>query len=353
MPHGVLYAEVPCFYAEVERALDPALAERPVIVGGDPRGRGVVAEATADARAAGVALGMTMQEALQRCPRARALRTNMARYREASQRLRACLRRVAGRLEPDGLAAAYLDAGGLAEAADATAERLCAAVRQEMRLPLRIGIASNKLLARLAAEEAGPGGTRELRPGEEERFLHALPVSRLPGVGPQTETRLRELGARTVGELAALGRGVLEAALGNRGLELLALARGHGSAEIRAGRFPGSLSQETTLETPETDLAVLGGRLVDLARKLEGTLRLEGLAARRVALKVRYLDGETVTRTETQPRGVADADALEAITGGLLRRTDAGRRPVRLLGIALAGFQPARPEDRQLELFPR
>jgi DNA polymerase-4 len=178
-------------------------------------------------------------------------------------------------------------------------------------------------------------------------------VTRLPGVGRHTEARLVELGARTVGQLAALGRPALEAALGNRGLELLALARGQGPSGLRAERFPGSLSQEVTLDAPEADLAVLAARLSELARRLEAALQLQGIAAGHVALKLRYADGETVRRSQTLERGVGDAEGIEGVAAGLLARTEAGRRTVRLLGIGLASFAPARRDDRQLELFPR
>ncbi|HVP30582.1 MAG TPA: DNA polymerase IV [Myxococcota bacterium] len=353
MSRVVLYAEVPCFYAAVERAADPALAERPVIVGGDPRRRGVVQEASFEARAAGVEPGMTVEEALQRCPRARALRTQMARYREASQVLRALLRRRIERLEPEGLGAAYLDPSGLAETPADLARDLCSAVESALGLPLRIGIGSTKLVARLAAEEAGERGAREVPAGEEAAFLGPLSARRLPGVGPGTASKLAELGAKSVAEVEALGRDALERALGNRGLELLALARGAGPSEVRGTRAPQSLSQEETLETPERETPALRRQLGELARRLEGMLRVHGLVTRRMTLKARYVDGETVTRSQTLSHGIASAADLEAAGAELLSRTEAGRRPVRLLGLTLAQLQRGRRDDRQLDLFSR
>jgi nucleotidyltransferase/DNA polymerase involved in DNA repair len=349
----VLYVEVPSFYAAVERAIDPSLAGRPVLVGGDPRRRGVVQDASAEARAAGVEIGMPLQEALQRCPRARPVRTNMRRYREASLRLRACLRRAADGIEADGLQGAYLDGAGLVASPHAVAEKLREVVASELGLPLRVGIAGNRLLARLAAEEAGESGVVEVPDGSEAAFLHPLPVSRLPSVGPQTRSRLAELGVGTVGDLAGLGRGPLEEALGNRGLELLALARGHASAAVRSERFPGSHSQEATLDEPSRELPVLLDRIAALARGLEAALRLQGLAARRVAIKVRFADGETVSRSETLSHAVSAAAEIQEAAARLLDRTPAGTKPARLLGIGLSSFHRGRREDRQLELFPR
>jgi len=349
----ILYAEVPSFYASVERALDPALADRPVIVGGDPRRRGLVQDATEDALADGVVPGMTMEEALQRCPRARAIRTYMPRYREAARRVRACLRRRVERFEADGLNGAYLDVSDLDEPPQLFAESLRSSVAAELRLPLRTGIAPNKPLARLAAEEAGTG-TLEIRPGAEAQFLNPLPVARLPGVGRHTEERLAQLGVRQVGELAALDTTLLGEAIGHRrGLELHALARGQGETRVRGERYPGSLSQEATLGGAETDLMVLSEELDRLAQGLEGALRLQGIAARRVVLKLRYADFETTTRSRTLVHSVSAAAEIAIVARGLLERTHAGDRPVRLLGIGLSGFSRARKDERQLDLFPR
>ena len=154
----LLYATVRGFYAEVERRGDTLLRERPVIVGGNPRKRGTVQSATPDAIAAGVEIGMSMQEALQRCPTARALATDMRRYREVASQLRACFRRETARVEPAGLDAAYLDLGESEVPAEEVAERLRSRVEEELRLPLRVGIAPVKFLAKLAAEEAGSEG---------------------------------------------------------------------------------------------------------------------------------------------------------------------------------------------------
>jgi DNA polymerase-4 len=324
-----------------------------VIVGGDPRRRGLVQDATADAMANGVLPGMTMEEALQRCPRARAIRTHMPRYREAAQRVRACLRRRVERFEADGLSGAYLDISDLDEPAQALAESLQRAVGAELRLPLRMGIASNKLLARLAAE-AEVAGALEIKPGAEAEFLNGLPVARLPGVGRHTEERLAQLGVRQVGELAAIDPAILGEAIGHRrGLELHALAHGQGDSRVRGDRYPGSLSQEATLGGAETDLMVLTEQLDRLAHGLEGALRLQGIAARRVVLKLRYADSQTTTRSRTLSHSVSTAAEIALVARGLLERTRAGDRPVRLVGIGLSAFSRARKDDRQLDLFPR
>jgi nucleotidyltransferase/DNA polymerase involved in DNA repair len=352
MSPPVLYAEVPGFYAEVERARDPELARRPVVVGGDPRKRGLVQSATDDALAEGVELGMPVHDALLRCPRARALHTNMRRYREAAIRLRSCLRRAAQRLEPAGLGAAYLDPERGEEPLVVVAAELRKRVAEEVGLPLRVGIAPARVLARLAAEEAGPEGVREVRAGDVTAFLAPLPVSRLPGVGPRTATRLAELGATTVGGLVALGRATLEEEFGNHGLAILEVAHGRGPARVRAASHPRSLSLESTLARPERDLGVLRERVADLATRLAEALRLDSLAAGRVGVKVRFADQETTTRSRTLPQPARTAAQIEEAAQDLLGRTGAGARPVRLVGLSLASLVRSRHDDRQLRLFP-
>lgn len=350
---SVLFAQVPSFYAAIERAADPALAGRPVIVGGDPRKAGRVQSASADARAAGVEEGMPMIEALGRCPRARALRTDMRRYREVSQRLYAELRRAFERLEPAGLDAAYADGASLRGPAERVAGELCRRVEAELRLPLRVGIAEVRFVAKLAAEEGGERGVHRVAAGGEAEFLRPLPVSRLPGVGPNTALRLSRLGAETVGDLMRLGPERLEAELGRRGRELLSLAGGRGDTRVRAVRPRQSLSQESTFEAEQLDVGVLSERLLELARRLEEGLQLEDRAASRVSVKVRYADRETTTRSRTLGAPVQAAGAIHREAEELLRLTQAGARPVRLVGISLSGFRAPVRDDRQLDLFSR
>jgi nucleotidyltransferase/DNA polymerase involved in DNA repair len=347
----VVFAEVPCFYAWAERAASPELAGRPVIVGGDPRKRGLVQDATPDAIAAGVRIEMPMVEALDRCPGARAVRTNMARYRELSRRLLACLRRDVEKLEPSGLGAVYVDASGLGDGAERVAAGWVARVREELGLSLRVGIARTKLLARLAAEEAGEGVGR-VAPAAEAAFLAPLAVTRLEGVGQKTAATLAEHGVHTIGQLAALGRERLEALFGSHGLRIHAAASGAEDSPVRAARHPQSLSREATLASEPFDRDALVEHLQQLARQLEAELRVEGLAARRVTLKIRYADHGTTTRSQALATAVASAAEIHAVAGHLLGRAQASVRPIRGLGIQLGRLSARAEADRQLDLFP-
>ena len=347
----LLFFEVASFYAEVERAAAPELHARPVIVGGHPRKQGKVQSASDEALAAGVEVGMPMLEALERCVSARAVRTDMKRYRETATRLRVELRAELERLEPAGLGGAFLDATGSGRPAEALAVSLCERVEQALGLRGRVGIASVKFLARLAAEQAGRGGVVRVPAGGEARFLADLPVSVLPGVGPRTLAPLRGLETERVGQLAALGRDVLERELGNHGLRLLEFARGEDAQRVRAVRAPRSLSQASTFELPERDLGVVEERLQSLAGGLEGAMRQQGLAARKVAIKLRFAEGDSSTRTRTLERPVAAAQDVAQAAVALLERTEVGARAVRTVGIRLAALGADPRDDAQLDLF--
>lgn len=347
----LLYATIPGFYAEVERATQPGLAERPVIVGGDPRKRGSVQAATADARADGVEAGMSMIDALQRSPHARALPTNMRLYRETSKRLQAWFRREAERVEPAGLDAAYLDVAGSDEAPREIAVRLQREVAEALRLSLRIGIAPLKFVAKLAAEECDSEGILEIAKADVRAFLDPLGVDRLPGVGPRTVARLGDLGVATVAELRAVPRDQVEEQLGNHGLTILGYAAGRDVGALRAAPHPRSVSQESTLPAAEVDREVIEERLGDLALDLERSLALERLAAKRVALRVRYGDRETMTRTRTVTQPIHQAGDLLRLAAELLDRTQVGRRPIDRVGLALSSLVRRTQDDRQLTLF--
>ncbi|MBW2494569.1 MAG: DNA polymerase IV [Deltaproteobacteria bacterium] len=350
MSRVILFAEVPHFYAAVERADEPSLADRPIIVGGDPRKRGLVQGASAEALAAGVMLDQPVHEALKLCPEARAVRTNMKRYREVSGRLFVCLRRGFDRLEPFGLGAAYLDVTSSPDPPEEIASRLRRFVAEELGLELRAGIAAGKFHARLAAEEAGASGCYRVDPERQTAFLSPLPVTRLEGVGAKTAAALAELGAQRIGQLLEIGPERLQQALGTHGLRIHAYAAGRDDRPVRAARHPQSLSRETTLEESR-DFAVLTATIEELARRLEGDLRAQGLTAGRLALKIRFSDRSTNSRSQTLATPISFSAEIQELVVGLLAHVDTGSRPVRGVGIQLGRLQRSEESDRQLDLF--
>lgn len=351
----VAYADVPSFYAAVERLDDPGLRARPVIVGGSPQKRGRVQSASAEALSSGVRLGMAIDAVHRLCPSAALVRTNMKRYREVSSLLHSTLREASRGIEVDGLAGAYLElsaAGPTNEVhARALAQRLVECVHDEVGLSLRVGIAPVKFLARLAAWESGQDGIHCVDAGDVAAFLSPLPPDRLPGVGAKTRATLAEMEIATIGKLLALDPLEVEARLGSHGRRILAYARGEDGSRVRTAPHPKSLSHEFTFDEPVLERGVVESCLARLCHSAEGSLRQQRLCARRVAIKVRYAEGETATRTRTLLRPICSAAEIHSAALRLLDRTETGMRPLHLIGIALAGLGPEHEPDAQLDLF--
>lgn len=350
----LLFAFVPGFYAEAERVRDVSLRDRPVIVGGDPRKRGLVQSATPDALSAGVLVGMEVLVALGHCPVARAVPTDMKHYREVSGRLRALLQDGEGAVEPLGLDSAFIEpsagvraAGGVEPWATQLRER----VREELGLPLKVGIAQLKFLARIAAEDAGTDGILRIGSGEESTYLHPLSVSRLPGVGPRTIATLAEHGVVHVADLLTLEVSQLEEVLGNHGLRILGFAKGRDESVLHARRSRKSLSREFTFSDPEVDRGAIDERLQRLAQEAIAALQQEGLVGRRISVRAGYEGGEWNTRTRTLGRAPMSVSEIYAVAVALLELTQVGTRPVRRLGLSIAELSPQSERDRQLELF--
>jgi DNA polymerase-4 len=350
----VIYAEVPGFYAAVARADDPVLRRAPVIVGGDPQKRGRVQSASPDALERGVYVGMSMVDALGHCPDAHLIRTDMNRYRAVSKRLMGLIRGFDENLETDHLNAAYLvyeDSARSGALLDERAAELCRIVREELDLPLRVGIASVKFLARLAAEEVREAGVLRIAPEEEDAFLGALPPTRLPLVGPKAAAALRDLGVRSVADLLSLGEDRIVREIGPHGRRILAFAKGEDTSPIRVARHPKSLSHATTFAAPELERAELERQLQCVCEQVEEDLREQGLNAGKIALQVLYEERKPETRSRKLVRPILTAADVYAAAVRLLDRTEAGSRPIRRVGVTLADLSPALSPDPQLDLF--
>lgn len=345
------FAEVPDFHVAIARLAEPALADGPVIVGGDPAKRGRVVGLTGDLRALGVEEGMGVAEALGRAPSARWVRTDMQRAREMSGHLRAAVRREIGAVETSGLAAFYFRAPGEAGEARRLAEHLVALVDSETGLALRVGIAPARFAASLVAEDVGERGVAVLTPEDFDAFLSTLPVERLPAVGPKTTTRLLELGVQTVAGLRELGAERLELLLGSAGRSLWLLAGGEDPKPLRVRRHPMTLSREEKLAGGEGGPAAHEAVIARLSTRLEKALRRDGLWAGRIALRLTSVDARSLTRSRSLwPPAISAAD-IAAAARDLLERAEADQGSLRRIGIVLKGLEIAGAEDRQLDLF--
>jgi DNA polymerase-4 len=349
----ILHCDMDCFYAAVHVRDDPSLAGRPVIIGGDPDGRGVVAAASYEVRRFGVHSAMPAARARRLCPEAVFLRPEFPRYRRESEEIFAIYREITPLVQAVSIDEAYLDVSehlGPWGSATAVAREIRRRVREERRLTVSVGVGPSKLLAKIASDFDKPDGLTVVPPSRVEAFLAPLPVRRLHGVGPATERALAELGVATVGDLRRLSAEQLAARFGRHGRDLFAYARGIDERPVTTHRERTSLGSETTYRRDLTALAQMDEELGRLAAEVAGGLVTRGLAAATVTVKVRYPDFTTVTRSRTLPFATADPAAVAGIARDLLRQTAAGERRVRLLGVTASKLGPHSQE--QLLLFP-
>lgn len=336
-PRAIIHLDLDAFFAAVEVVENPELAGRPVLVGGRPQERGVVATASYPARAFGVRSAMPTYRALQLCPEAVVLFPRHSLYREYSRRVMRILHQTSSLVEQVSIDEAYLDLteqiAAWEEAAHA-ARRLQERVKEEVGLSASLGVATNKLVAKVAADRDKPGGLTVVRPGEEAAFLAPLPVRVLWGVGPVTAQRLAdEMAVTTVGELVRLPEDALRARFGRRGTEMARQARGLDERSVVTQHERKSVSQETTFARDLRDLKTLQEQLWRLSQGVAWRLREGELMAGTVAIKLRYADFATFTRQMSLAVPTDDERTIYRAALVLLKRAWQRRQPVRLLGV--------------------
>ena|SRR5215831_10230707 len=340
----VAHLDLDAFFAAVEELEDPALRARPLIVGGDPHGRGVVATANYAARKFGIQSAMSAAEALRRCPHAVFLRPRHALYREYSRSVWDSVRAIVPTVERTGLDEGYLDLGEVASGflrARELAEAVQTAVRGTTRLTCSLGVASSKVVAKVASDSRKPGGITVVLPGREASFLAPLAIRKLPGVGPRSAERLAVVGIETVGALAALGDDELRRLLpGKVGRLLRDRARGIDPRRLETTAERISISQEETFARDVSEPARLHAELRRMADGLAEHLRVNGQAARTVTTKLRYTDFSIRTRSLTMDVAVDDATTIGDVACRLLDRALADRPgALRLVGVGLKGLE--------------
>jgi DNA polymerase-4 len=350
---AILHVDMDAFYAAIEQRDRPELKGRPVIVGADPkggRGRGVVATASYEARAFGIGSAMPISQAWKRCPGGVYLHPDMEKYASVSKQVMEVLGRFSDCVEPVSIDEAFLDVTGSRRAfgdGEAVARRLKQAVRDQTSLTASVGVATSKLVAKVASDMRKPDGLVVVPPGTEAAFLAPLPIRRLWGVGPKTEEDLARLGIHTIGALATLDPDRLARKFGTHGHDLMCLARGEDDRPVVAD--PGeakSLGQEHTFDKDVSDLGTLRGTLLDLADAVARRLRGHGLRARTLTLKYRDESFRTLTRAQTLPEPTDAGADLFRVVWRLFEGVH-GERRVRLLGVYASGFGTG----AQLDLF--
>lgn len=340
---AIVHIDMDTFFCSVERLFDPGLAGVPVIVGGTPGQRGVVAACSYEAREFGVHSAMPLSQAGKLCPDAVYLKGNFKAYASYSKAVRAILEEYTPVFEHAGIDESYLDLTGSRLALGAPAEtvnRIRSRIKEELGLPCSAGLSTSKIVSKVASAAIKPDGFLEVRPGEEREFLAPLPVGKLPGVGPATRAALYDLGVRTVADLALFSADTLESVLGTPGRTLRDHARGIDPRRLERVRAPKSISRERTYATDTIDYEMVHSTLLLLCEKCCHALREESLAASRITIKLRYSDFRTLSRSVTLAMPTDQDQSVYATASGMLDGLlDKGGR-IRLIGAALSSFSP-------------
>ena len=345
----VAHLDLDAFFAAVEELENPELRTQPLVVGGDPHGRGVVSTANYVARRYGIGSAMSCAEALRRCPSAVFVRPRHSLYKEYSREVWTTVREIVPTVEQTGIDEGYLDLGEVAPVFDdarALAETVQAVVRARTRLSCSLGVASSKVVAKIASDRRKPAGLTVVRPGREDSFLAPLPLRVLPGIGPRADERLRAAGIETIGDLAALGDDD-PLVVGKVGRMLRDRARGIDPRRLELSTERVSVSVEETFAKDVGDAERLHDELRRMAGRLASHLRSREQTARTITTKLRYPDFSIRTRSTSLPVGTDDAERIGELACALLDRALRDRPgPLRLVGVGLSGLA----EHAQLSL---
>ena len=337
----IIHVDMDAFYASVEQRDNPAIRGKPVAVGGDPTERGVVAAASYEARKFGVKSAIPMSRAVRLCPSLVIVRPDFQKYRSVSQQVFTIFKEVTPLVEGLSLDEAYLDVteNSFNEPLGVNvARRIKDRIKEVTHLTASAGVAPNKFLAKIASGWKKPDGLTVVAPERIEKFLQGLPVDALWGVGPVTAARLRAQGIEKLTDVRARTVDELTEIVGMHADWLLDLAHGRDDRPVEPNRPAKSAGSEETYAIDIESLEEVKREIDQLARGVAAWLGRKGKTARTVTIKVRYSDFTTITRSQSTPEHTADPDNIAARAIKLLDKTDAGRRPIRLLGVSVHNF---------------
>ncbi len=346
----ILHVDMDSFFVEVERLDDPSLVGIPVAVGGTGP-RGVIASASYEARRHGVRSAMPVGEARRRCPSLTIVSPEHGRYGDVSSEVFEIMRSVTPLVEGISIDEAFLDVSGLRlhyPSVEAIGALIRARIRSEIGIPSSVGIAATKLISKLASKHAKPDGMLRIEAGTELAFLHPLGVSELWGVGEATKASLRDLGIRTIGDVARAPIGLLEGRIGSASAHHLSeLARAHDPRPVEGGAEVRSISSENTFARDLSDSDAIEREALRLCDQVAARLARARLAGHTITLKVRFGDFATISRSSRQGAAIAHTTDIWGVVRELLGRAEIGDRSVRLLGVAASDLADA-GDSRQL-----
>ena len=342
--YDILLCDLDAFFASVEILDHPGLKGKPLIVGGNPDTRGVVLTCSYEARKYGVHSAMPMKKALSLCPGAIVMKGRMRRYKQMAAQVMQVLENQALQIEKVSVDEAYLAVPR--GAGEETARKIRRLVKEELNLPISIGVSTNKLLAKIACGMAKPDNLKTLFPQEVKKRLWPLSACLLPGVGPATEATLGRLGIKTIGQLAVFPLPELSRAVGSSAITLQGYANGIDHRHVEQELQAKSISEETTFPQNVFDDETMEAVLVELAAGVGYALRRLGALARTITLKLRFGNFRTITRAKTFTEPV-DSDSVIFKTAIWLFRKHKGKPPWRLIGLQVSALE----KEEQLKLF--
>ena len=349
----IIHVDMDAFFASVEQRDNPEYRGKPLIVGGKPNSRGVVAACSYEARKFGIHSAMPCSQAYRLCPEAIFVPVRFAAYREASAQIREVFWRYAAQVEPLSLDEAYLDVS-YTESFDGIATDIAkvikAEIKQETGLTASAGVSYNKFLAKVASDMDKPDGLYVIRPEQGAAFVQALKIGKFYGIGPATEKKMHSLGIYTGKDLKAWSLADLKAHFGKSASYYYNIARGIDERPVKSFRERKSLGKETTFAEDILDVDILLAHFKALAEQVFTSLDKHKLEGKRLTIKVKYKDFTQVTRSKTMPSPIGQAQAL-ALAAELLQHTQAGKQPVRLVGLTISSFeQEKHPHNNDLQL---
>ncbi|MEN6320937.1 MAG: DNA polymerase IV [Syntrophaceae bacterium] len=337
----ILHIDMDAFFAAVEEKRNPDLKGKPVVIGGqgDPSRRGVVSTANYEARKFGIHSAMPLRTAYKLCPHAIFLPVDYEAYEEASRQFKSVLLTITSIMEDVGIDEAFLDISDEADTDETIVERIKIGIYEKTGLTCSIGVAPNKLLAKIASEMQKPNGLTIFTDNDIESRLWPMPIRKLYGIGPKTEEHLKKMGIDTIGQLAALSAQTLVQRFGpSYGKYLYEAARGIDESPVITHWEPKSFSRETTFQADVRDWQVIARTIAELTKEVVSDLKRKGYGARTVTLKIRFDDFQTFTRAMTISKHSESEEEIRKAAFACLKRIELNKK-VRLIGIRVSNME--------------
>lgn len=341
MSRKIIHIDMDAFFAAVEQRDNPALKGRPVIVGGQPNSRGVVATCSYEARKFGIHSAMPAARAWQLCPQGIFVKPRIAAYREVSQQIHQVFQQYTDLIEPLSLDEAYLDVSAV-DRCSGSASLMAKEIRQQIfdvtQLTASAGISYNKFLAKIASDINKPNGQFLIKPEDGEAFVQQLPIGKFFGIGKVTEAKMHALGIQTGADLKQWPKEKLSQYFGKSGVYYYSIVRGIDERPVTSHRMRKSLGAETTFQTDIHDVEIMQQHLFQLAEQVVSGLQKKQLAGHTLTIKVKYADFQQITRSITVDELLYDVKKIICLIPLLLNKTEVDRRPVRLLGVTVSSL---------------